>query len=97
MTNMYYSQPLRSNWWGFISKRVMFAVVAFFVISILLFVFTQMFFINDPLRGWETFPPVPTHEVREALGLNSPLMSQFFHWMGGFFTGDLGFSLDQFE
>lgn len=32
-------------------------------------------------------------ETRERLGLDEPLMIQFFHWLSGIFTGDLGSSL----
>ncbi|MYL56504.1 ABC transporter permease subunit [Virgibacillus halodenitrificans] len=37
--------------------------------------------------------PEVYEQQREALGLNDPLPVQYFHWLGGFVTGDFGESL----
>ncbi|WP_134740042.1 ABC transporter permease [Nocardioides sp. 503] len=50
---------------------------------------------GDPVRG-ALGPTAPTALVearREALGLNDPLFVQYWHYLQGLFTGDLGTSL----
>lgn len=36
--------------------------------------------------------PEKVAALREQLGLNQPFLLQYFHWVAGFFTGDLGLS-----
>ena len=50
---------------------------------------------GDPVRG-ALGPTAPTALVearRESLGLNDPLWEQYWHYLRGLFTGDLGTSL----
>ena len=37
--------------------------------------------------------PAEVEALRESLGLNRPLLSQYTDWIGGIFRGDLGTSL----
>jgi peptide/nickel transport system permease protein len=37
--------------------------------------------------------PEALANLREKLGLNEPIVWRYFHWLGGFMTGDLGVSL----
>ena len=40
-----------------------------------------------------TFDAGQIEQCREGLGLNRPLLVQFFDWIGGFFIGDFGTSM----
>ncbi len=79
----------KSNWWGYIGKRVLIAVVAFFVISLMIFLL-----INLDLDGDIGLIPInPTPEMMELMkqyGFYDSIMTKYFEWMGGVFTGDLG-------
>ncbi|MGD9958059.1 ABC transporter permease [Nocardioides sp.] len=50
---------------------------------------------GDPVRGamGPTAPAALVAARREALGLNDPLLTQYWHYLQGLFTGDLGTSL----
>lgn len=41
----------------------------------------------------ETATPERVEEIRTALGLDRPFLTQYFDWLGGVFRGDLGTSL----
>src|SRR5262245_7980935 len=50
---------------------------------------------GDPVRG-ALGPTAPAELVaakRESLGLNDPIWQQYWHYLQGLFTGDLGTSL----
>jgi peptide/nickel transport system permease protein len=50
---------------------------------------------GDPVRGamGPTAPAALVEARREALGLNDPLWEQYWHYLQGLFTGDLGTSI----
>jgi peptide/nickel transport system permease protein len=50
---------------------------------------------GDPVRGalGPTAPKALVEARRESLGLNDPLWEQYWHYLKGLFTGDLGTSL----
>jgi len=83
----------KSNWWGYIGKRVLIAVVAFIVISLMVFfIMYEEPFVDIFFTG------TITNEIREniyqVLGVDtSPVIVKYFRWIGDFFTGDLGQSL----
>jgi ABC-type dipeptide/oligopeptide/nickel transport system permease component len=87
---MFYAQTQRSNWWGFIGKRVVFAVIAFFVISTFVFVAVTprpvIIYIN-PDTTQET-----RDKIRDLIGYDSTL-NNYIHWLNSFFTGNWGYSL----
>jgi ABC-type dipeptide/oligopeptide/nickel transport system permease component len=86
---MYYAQAYRSNWWGFIGKRVLIAVVLFFILTPIIF-----FSVNSgdpPTISVGPVAPVETYKsVLHYLGWDQPLLVRYFRWMGGIFMGDLG-------
>jgi peptide/nickel transport system permease protein len=84
----------KSNWWGFIAKRVLIALVAFFVIS-----FAILFTISYPFHDIKFNPsehiaidPPLYILVGVQLGYNDPYIKQYFRWLGDFFTGEWGHS-----
>ena len=85
----------KSNWWGFIGKRVLIAMLAFFMIS-----FAVLFTISYPYRVIKFDPP--QHKIfdfpqsviiSDQLGYDDPMVTQYFRWLGGVFSGDWGNSL----
>jgi peptide/nickel transport system permease protein len=68
--------------------------VALFFVSLLVFVVIRVL-PGDPallIMGMEGSPEA-TARLREALGLNRPLLVQYAHWLGRALAGDLGRSL----
>jgi peptide/nickel transport system permease protein len=90
---MFDAQPYRSNWWGYIEKRVLIAVVAFLVVSIAIFTF--FFFCKDSsmLKIAPKFMPDNTKGLEYVIPTYIPFPEQYFRWLGGIFTGDWGHSL----
>lgn len=77
----------------YILKRITSLIPVLFVVSIVIFMIIHLT-PGDPasmILGEEA-----THEeiqeLREQLGLNLPLATQYFHWIGNAVTGDLGTS-----
>jgi peptide/nickel transport system permease protein len=50
---------------------------------------------GDPISAQlgDNFDPQAAKALRDLYGLNEPVYAQYFSWIGGIFTGDLGFSL----
>jgi peptide/nickel transport system permease protein len=87
---MYYGQTTKSNWWGYVSKSLIWLVVV-----LLLFSFLMFLLVNRDLVGKDYIYPLihDRHELRrEDPGLDMPLVQQYLRWVGSIFTGDLGFS-----
>jgi peptide/nickel transport system permease protein len=85
MTN---SVTYKSNWWGFIGKRVLIAVIAFFIFS-----FAMFYTVNSPMQAIHSTPILSVEEVREIIkerGLDKPKIERYFNWLESFFTGDWG-------
>jgi ABC-type dipeptide/oligopeptide/nickel transport system permease component len=94
-----YIETYKSNWWGFIGKRVLIAVAAFFVITFLLFNWICLTVspsdlyvphqVPDEVSGLSyemlTEPYIPERSTLDLYGI----------WIRGFFTGKLGYSLVQ--
>lgn len=75
-------------------KRILGAIPLLFAISFLIFMFIHLI-PGDPVRlivGYEATQD-QVNEVRDALGLNKPLLAQYIDYMKGIFTGDLGNSI----
>lgn len=80
---------------AYITRRV------FFLIPILLFASIIVFLIGhnmpgDPasiMLGTEAADPQKLESARARLGLDEPLYQQYFNWISGVVTGDLGISL----
>jgi len=79
---------------GFLTRRLLIAIPTILLISI--FVFTlQKLLPGDPVLAMagEERDPAVIEFLREKYRLNDPLYLQYFHWIGGALTGDLGISL----
>jgi len=79
---------------GFILRRVLLGLLTLFLVSLVVFAATQAL-PSDPARAilGRTATPDSLKALREQLNLNRPVVSQYTHWLGGIFTGDLGNSL----
>jgi peptide/nickel transport system permease protein len=82
----------RSNWWGFVAKRLLIAAVVFFVISLMIFypIYSQPLY--DPLLGNES-PAAYNQFEKDYITNRSPLITKYYHWLGHFLTGKWGTSL----
>ena len=79
---------------AYLGRRVLVAIPTLLLVSI--FVFTlQKLLPGDPvlvLAGEERDPEVLKF-LREKYRLNDPVIFQYFYWLGGVLTGDMGISL----
>ena len=74
-----------------ILRRIAFGAVTLFVVSVLVFLLTQS--LGDPARavlGRDAQIPEALQAKRLELGLNQPLINQYFGWLGGLVRGDPG-------
>ena len=79
---------------GFLTRRLLIAIPTILLISI--FVFTlQKLLPGDPVLAMagEERDPAVIEFLREKYRLNDPIWMQYFNWIGGALTGDLGISL----
>jgi peptide/nickel transport system permease protein len=90
---MFYAQTQRSNWWGFIGKRVFITVIAFFVLTLVIF---TAIYVLPPFAPEISMSPIVNFTEMKAfsheVGLDLPLPVQYFRWLGQIFTGDWGHS-----
>ncbi len=74
------------------AQRLLAGLLTAFIVSLILFAVLRIA-IGDPAPhlAYE-WPPTPEQleQVRETLGLNTPLYKQYLSWMGGWITGDWG-------
>ncbi|MCH2167298.1 MAG: ABC transporter permease [Oceanicola sp.] len=80
--------------WGMILKRLALGVVTLFVVSILIFMATELLpgdFAQEILGQSAT--PETVKALREQLGLDQPLLTRYLSWLGDILRGDLGNSL----
>ncbi len=73
-------------------RRVLISIPLLLLSSIIVYVLVH--FAGDPLRDLEgRNPPVPEAVLqarREGLGLDQPLVTQYWHWLTGVLRGDFG-------
>ena len=83
-----------NRWLKFLLRRTVRMVVAMFVIVTAAFLVLRVSG-GDPVRSalGATAPESVVQARRELLGLDKPILVQFFDYLGGLFTGDLGYSL----
>ena len=75
----------------FIVRRLLLAVPVLLAMSA--FVFLMIHLVpGDPVRTMLGFRATPANvaQVRQALGLDQPLLAQYTQWLGGILHGDLG-------
>jgi peptide/nickel transport system permease protein len=79
---------------GFIVRRTLLGVLTLFVASIIIFAATQAL-PGDPARAilGRTATPESLAALREQLNLDRPVVGQYWDWLSGVVTGDLGDSL----
>ena len=79
---------------AFLTRRLSAAVLILLILSLVIFVL-QHVSPGDPARAYvgANASPATVAAERQRLGLNDPFFTQYFHYLGGLFTGDLGRSL----
>jgi ABC-type dipeptide/oligopeptide/nickel transport system permease component len=83
----------KSNWWGFIGKRVLIALVAFLFISFIFFTLAEL---PSDLLGanYISVSPLVTREMIETkiseYHLNDSIAMRYWYWVIDFFEGSLG-------
>ena len=91
--HMYYWQTYRSNWWGYIGKRVLLILIAFILFSFIVFSLISYAGNQDIIDPWPGRNP--THfEIQEQIKVyQTSYVIQYLHWLGNFLTGNWGNSL----
>lgn len=86
--------PAAAPWVGFGARRLGRLVVSLWVLVTASFAMIHLI-PGDPVRGalGPTAPAELVEARRQALGLNDPLVVQYWHYLQGLATGDLGTSL----
>lgn len=82
-------------WLPWFLTRVVSGVLVVFVISLIVFIATQAL-PSDPARvilGPEA-PEATVQILREQLGLNDPILLQYWHWLSQLLQGNFGRSID---
>jgi peptide/nickel transport system permease protein len=79
---------------GFIVRRLLLGLVTLFVSSVIIFASTQAL-PGDAARSilGRSATPESLAELRRQLGLDKSIVTQYWEWISGVFTGDLGTSL----
>ncbi len=82
---------------GFIIRRLFLGIVVLFVASVLVFIMMR-WLPGDPLRtvlgeDYANYTQEELETFREELGLDKPLVVQYFDWIGSILKGDLGESI----
>jgi peptide/nickel transport system permease protein len=85
---------LRHGLTGFIVRRLLLGVVTLLITSVLIFGATQAL-PGDAARSilGRSATPESLAELRSQLGLDEPIVTQYWNWISGILTGDLGTSL----
>ena len=86
MDNIY---AYKSNMPGYVFRRVLVAVIAFFVISFV--VFYIVYDIQFSFGGYFPIPGIEYEHMFDSVFLN------YFRWLGAIFTGDWGMSLRDYS
>ena len=78
----------------YILRRLLLTLVVLFFVTLIVFMIIQLL-PGDPAQimlGTDATPE-EIEALREEMGLNDPLIVQYFRWLGKAITGDLGTSL----
>lgn len=78
----------------YILKRVLATIPVMLIVAIFVFLLLRLT-PGDPaaILAGDAATPAQLERIREGLGLNDPLITQFMTWMGQLLQGDLGTSL----
>ncbi len=82
----------RSNWWGYIGKRVLLAIVVFFVISLMIFSIINLD-LGGEIGHLPINPSPDMMEMMEQMGFYDSFITRYFKWVGSIFQGDFGESI----
>ena len=79
---------------GYLLRRVLAAVPVMGVVALFVFLLLRLT-PGDPaaVLAGDNATPEQLERIRTSLGLNEPLYTQFFTWIGKLLHGDLGVSL----
>src|SRR5438477_2123993 len=79
---------------GYLVRRVLAAIPVMGVVALFVFLLLRLT-PGDPaaILAGDNATPEQLERIRASLGLNEPLYSQFFTWIGKLLHGDLGVSL----
>ncbi len=79
---------------GYLFRRVLAAIPVMGVVALFVFLLLRLTQ-GDPaaILAGDNASPEQLERIRSSLGLNQPLYSQFFTWVGKLLHGDLGVSL----
>src|ERR671935_2706077 len=79
---------------GFVVRRLLLGVLVLMLVSLVVFAATQAL-PGDPARAilGRTATPASLKALREQLGLNKSVISQYTDWVTGLLHGDAGTSL----
>jgi peptide/nickel transport system permease protein len=85
---------LRKGLTGFIIRRLLLGLVTLWITSVIIFAATQAL-PGDAARSilGRSATPESLATLRAQLGLDKPVLTQYWEWISGVFTGDLGTSL----
>lgn len=80
--------------WGYALKRILVAIVLVWVVATIIFSILHLI-PGDPAvllssSGGVLPPPEAIEALREEMGLNRPILEQYFSYLGGLLVGDLG-------
>lgn len=76
-----------------IAKRLLISLLILLVVSILVFIATLLL-PGDPAQAilGQQATPERLEALREQMHLNDPVLQRYLSWLGGLFTGNLGYS-----
>lgn len=83
---------------AYIARRLIHLVIVILLVSIIVFIMVRTL-PGDPIliylsqQDLNQLTPERIEELRHEVGLDKPLVIQYFHWLGDTFTGDLGTSI----
>ena len=79
---------------GYVLRRILAIIPVMLIVAIFVFLLLRLT-PGDPaaIIAGDMATPEQLERIREAMGLNKPLLTQFFTWMGSLLQGDLGTSL----
>jgi peptide/nickel transport system permease protein len=88
------SMSLRHGLSGFVIRRLLLGLVTLWITSVIIFAATQAL-PGDAARSilGRSATPESLAELQRQLGLDKPILTQYWEWISGVLTGDLGTSL----
>ena len=91
----------KSNWWGYLLKRVIAAIISLFIISLIIFFLTTADFSgNFGSTFMKPYSPEAERIIKEY-HFDEPYLIYYFRgyfrWLGGIFKGDFSESLNYYE